>query len=473
MKQLGNLIDRIVERINVNLRDFHFDADAFVRRTIPLNRLGKFYAFYGITPQHPFHFHFFRSNLSGSYFLGRCTVDHAVVHKSDIRGDELKTKGDRFHFQGAEIPVYDDEMIRIKDACLIKTLVHCNTHDPENLEEFLIQNTVSMHYANIHGSPVQGCFIGPFATVDLTTLHDSIIGAFSYLQVGELSHQKIEPGTIWINAKDIFDFRYSFSSKVLKNYIFLEPGSLPRGIFIDFIRDRKTDFQKIFKVVNLKAPIAIPRGASLNRYAFVKGDSTISENVLVAQRAYLENAWLGKGANAQENCYIINSRLEGNNVTAHGGKIVNARLGKNVFVGFNSFLRATSEFALEIGEGSIVMPHTIIDLDGPLTIPEDHVVWGYIRNAEDLKNNAVSIKKFSRVKKSLTMGAMKFEGSGFRFIEAFKHRIEHILEANGAFFDGRQNRGHAQMGQDISFNIIQPYGKGAKKGLYPTIDIRP
>ena len=473
MKQLGNLIDRIVERINVNLRDFHFDADAFVRRTIPLNRLGKFYAFYGITPQHPFHFHFFRSNLSGSYFLGRCTVDHAVVHKSDIRGDELKTKGDRFHFQGAEIPVYDDEMIRIKDACLIKTLVHCNTHDPENLEEFLIQNTVSMHYANIHGSPVQGCFIGPFATVDLTTLHDSIIGAFSYLQVGELSHQKIEPGTIWINAKDIFDFRYSFSSKVLKNYIFLEPGSLPRGIFIDFIRDRKTDFQKIFKVVNLKAPIAIPRGASLNRYAFVKGDSTINENVLVAQRAYLENAWLGKGANAQENCYIINSRLEGNNVTAHGGKIVNARLGKNVFVGFNSFLRGTSEFALEIGEGSIVMPHTIIDLDGPLTIPEDHVVWGYIRNAEDLKNNAVSIKKFSRVKKSLTMGAMKFEGSGSRFIEAFKHRIEHILEANGAFFDGRQNRGHAQMGQDISFNIIQPYGKGAKKGLYPTIDIRP
>ena len=94
--------------------------------------------------------------------------------------------------------------------------------------------------------------------------------------------------------------------------------------------------------------VAVPRGASLNRYALVKGESHISENVLVAQRAYLENAWLGKGANAQENCYIINSRLEGNNVTAHGGKIIHANLGKNVFVGFNSFLRGTADLPLEI-----------------------------------------------------------------------------------------------------------------------------
>ncbi len=473
MKQLGNLMDRIIARINVNLRDFQFDADPFVRRTIPLNRLVKFYAFYGITPQQPFHFRIFRSNLSGSYFLGRCTVDHAVVYKSDIRGDELKARGDRFHFQGAEIPVYDDEIIRIKDACLIKTLVHCYSHDPEILEEFLIQNTVSMHYANIHGSPAEGCFIGPFATVDLTTIHDSVIGAFSYVQAGELSHQNVEPGTIWVHAKDTFDFRYIFSNKVLEKYISLEPGTLPRGIFIDFIRDRKTDFQKIFDVVNLKPPIAISPGASLNRYAFVKGDSVISENVLVAQRAYLENAWLGKGANAQENCYIINSRLEGNNVTAHGGKIIHARLGKNVFVGFNAFLRGTPESALEIGERCIVMPHTIIDLDEPLKIPEDYVVWGYIRNADDLKTHAVSVKKLSRVKKSLTLGAMRFQGSGAGFIEAFKHRIEHILAANGAFFDGKQNKGHAQMGQDLTFNIIHPYGKGPQKGLYPTMDIRP
>lgn len=472
MKQLESLIDRIVERINVNLRDFKFNAGPFVRSMIPSNRLVKFYAFCGVTPHHPFHFHFTRSNLAGSYFMGRCSVDHAVLYKSDIRGDELKAKGDRFHFKGTEIPVYEDEIIRIKDAYLIKTLVHCYSHDPEILEEFLIQNTASMHYANIHGSPVEGCFIGPFATVDLTTLHDSVIGAFSYVQVGELSHRHIEPGTIWVQAGDVFDFRYSYSKKVLKQFISIEPNIPPRGIFIDFIRDRKADFQKIFDVVNYNAPVHVPRGASLNRYALVKGESHIGENVLVAQRAYLENAWLGKGANAQENCYIINSRLEGNNVTAHGGKIIHADLGKNVFVGFNSFLRGTADVPLEIGEGCIIMPHTIIDLDVPLKIPAAHIVWGYIRNAKDLETHSVSIKKLSKVKKELALGAMKFQGSGSEFVKAFQHRIEHILEANGAFFDGKQNRGHAQKGEDVSFSIIHPYHEGLKKGIYPSIDIQ-
>jgi 6-pyruvoyltetrahydropterin/6-carboxytetrahydropterin synthase len=36
-------------------------------------------------------------------------------------------------------------------------------------------------------------------------------------------------------------------------------------------------------------------------------------NVLVAQRAYIENSWMGDGANAQENCYILHSRLHGHN----------------------------------------------------------------------------------------------------------------------------------------------------------------
>ncbi|MFO7556686.1 MAG: transferase, partial [Desulfobacterales bacterium] len=89
MKQLEDLIDRIVERINVNLRDFKFDAGPFIRNLIPPDRLVKFYAFCGVTPHHPFHFRFTRSNLAGSYFLGRCTVDHALLYKSDIRGDEL------------------------------------------------------------------------------------------------------------------------------------------------------------------------------------------------------------------------------------------------------------------------------------------------------------------------------------------------------------------------------------------------
>ncbi len=472
MQQLENLFERIVERVNINLREANFDAGPYIRKA-PMKRLIKFYAFYGVTQQHPFFYSFTRSNLAGSYFLGKCIVDHSIVYKSDIRGDELKAKGDRFHFQGHEIPVNDDEIIRIKDTCLIKTLVHHNSNDPEALEEFLIQNTVAMHYANIHGSPTEGCFLEPFSTVDLTSVHDCIVGAFAYLQVGELAHQRVDPGKIWIKAGDLFEFSYCFPKKILDKYISFAAGQVPQGIFMDFAEARKADFQNIFDVVNLKTPIAVPSGAALNRYAVVRGQSHISENVLVAQRAYLENAWLGKGANAQENSYIIDSRLEGNNVTAHGATIIHARLGKNVFVGFNSFLRGTEDSPLTIGPGSIVMPHTIIDLDKSLKIPERYLVWGYIRNANDLETHGISIKELSNVNGEITRGGMKFQGSGSGFVQAFEHRIEHILEANGAFFDGIQNKGHAQKAQDISFNIIQPYMKGPLKGLYPTIDIRP
>ena len=58
-------------------------------------------------------------------------------------------------------------------------------------------------------------------------------------------------------------------------------------------------------------------------------------------------------------------------------------------------------------------------------------------------------------------------------LAAFRNRIEHILEANGAYINSVKNLGHAQKNQDISFNTIQPYGKGALKGLYPTIEIQP
>jgi hypothetical protein len=68
---------------------------------------------------------------------------------------------------------------------------------------------------------------------------------------------------------------------------------------------------------------------------------------------------------------------------------------------------------------------------------------------------------------------MEFCGSGETFVAAFKQRIDHILEANGAYFDGRKNKGHAQKGQNIAYNIIQPYRVGAQKGIYPTIDIQP
>ena len=100
----------------------------------------------------------------------------------------------------------------------------------------------------------------------------------------------------------------------------------------------------------------IPPNASLDRYAVIKPKTLISDNVLVAQRAYLQNAWLGVGANVRENCYIINSRLEGFNVTAHGAKIIETELSQNIFVGFNSFLRGRPKSRLSIGKECIIVP---------------------------------------------------------------------------------------------------------------------
>ncbi len=473
MKQLEKLIDRIINRVNINLREPAFDVRPFLRGVIPLQQFSKFYAFYGLTPHHPLYFRFNNSSLAGSYFLGKCLVDYSVLYKSDIRGDELKSQGATHRFQDLDIPLHDDEVIHIKDSFLIKTLVHSFSHDPENLEELLIQNTVAMHYANIHGSTVEGCFLAPFSTVDLTTLHDSVIGPFAYVQVGELSHYPVEAGKVWIRKGDLFDFSYTFPREVLKDYLDFQPGQAPKGIFIDFIESRKLDFQRVFDDVHVKPPVKVPKGAALNPFAVVKGRTKIGKNVLVAQRAYLENAFLGPGANAQENCTILSSHLEENNVTAHGGKIVQARLGKKVFVGFNAFLRGTEVSSLKIGDNSIIMPHTIIDLKEPLTIPGGHLIWGTIKNRQDLKGHSLPLTSLSRIKKKFSLGRMQFQGSGAAFVRTFQERIEHILLANGAFFDSTKNRGHAQRNQDISFNTIQPYTTGRFKGFYATIEIRP
>ena len=473
MKQLEKLIDRIINRVNINLREPAFDVRPYIRNVIPMQQFGKFYAFYGLTSHHPLYFRFNHSSLAGSYFLGKCIVDYSVLYKSDIRGDELKSQGDTHRYRDLEIPLNDDEVIHIKDSFLLKTLVHSFSHDPENLEEFLIQNTVALNYANIHGSTVEGCFLGPFSSVDLTTLHDCVIGTFAYVQVGELAHQLVEAGTIWIQNGDLFDFQYTLPDIVLKEYIHFKPGEIPKGIFMDFIERYKPDFQRVFDDVHVKPPVKVPRGAALNPFAVVKGQTSIRRNVLVAQRAFLENAYLGRGANAQENCYILNSHLEENDVTAHGGKIIHAVLGSKVFVGFNAFLRGRKENPLTIGAGCIIMPHTIIDLEEPLEIPTGHLIWGYIKNRQDLKEHSVPLEKFSTIKKRFSLGGLQFQGSGAAFVRAFQNRIDHILEANGAFFDGTRNRGHAQKNQDISFNTIQPYSTGVLKGLYPTIEIKP
>lgn len=473
MKSLERLIDRIIDSVNLNLREPDFDAKPYVRRVVPLRQFAKFYAFYGLTRHHRLHFHFSNSSLAGSYFLGKCIVEDSVLYKSDIRGDELKSKGDVFICDGMSIPLHHDEVIRIKDSYLIKTLVHNFSHDPEAPEEFGIQDTAGMHYANIHGSPSRGSFLGPFATVDLTTLQNCVIGPYAYVQAGELSHALIEAGRVWIRSKDGFEFSYRFPASVLSRYVSLEQGQPPTGMLMDFVEDRKDDFQKVFGQVHSKPVVPVPGGASLSRYAVVKGQTEIGENVWVAQRAFLENARLGRGANCQEHCYIVDSNLAGLNVTAHGGKIINADLGEKVFVGFNSFLRGSGKSRLSLGKGCIVMPHTIIDLSEPVSIPSDRLVWGHIRSGKDLLKNSIPLRELQKVRGSLKVGGMKFKGDGRRFVHSFQRRIDHILDVNGAYFDGKKGRGHAQKGQNISFNTIQPYPDGPDKGLYPTIDIRP
>ena len=366
-----------------------------------------------------------------------------------------------------------DEEVRIEDSALIKTMVHNCSNDPETLEQFYITDTISTHYANIHGSPSAGCFMGPFSTVDLTTMRNCVIGAFSYIQAGEINHLNIEPGTVWVCSPGDFNFKYQYNHDQLNKYISFSAGKEPQGLFINFMEDRKGAFQQVFDVVNPESSVSVPDSSSLDKYAVTISPTHIGENVFVSQRAFLQNAWLGNGTNAQENCFIINSRLEGYNVTAHGTKIIDADLGQNVFVGFNSFLHGRPDGRLAIGKGCIIMPHTIIDIRKPLSIPADHLVWGLITDEKDLDANSLSINTFSKIEARLAKGNMVFEGCGKNFIAAFKDRIYHILEANGAFFNGVSHKGHAQMNKNISFNTIQSYPRGALKGLYPTIDIRP
>jgi len=475
MQNLEKLIDRIIRRVNINLRAQEFDAGPFLKPCIPLPKLSEFYAFYGITGHHPLHFHFSRSNLAGSYFLGKCQVDGSILYKSDIRGDELKSRGESFQYRGIKMAMDQDESILISDSLLVKTLIHNKSNDPENPESFLIKNSAACPFANIHGSPLEGSFLGAFATADLTTLHGCILGPFSYVQVGELWHEQIEPGQIWINQENSFDFRYQFPQEILADYIRVQTGRQPQGRFMEFLNDRKEDFRRVFDVVHLPPLPAVPKSASVSRYAVIKPKTRIGANVLVAQRAYVENSILGKGANAQENCFIINSHLEGNDITAHGAKLINTRLAEKVFVGFNSFLHGLQNSPLVVGKGSIIMPHTIIDLKESVAVPPDHLVWGYICKPENLQTNSISLAALAAAatKRVTTIGTMEFAGSGSNFVASFRNRIDHILEANGAYFDGKKNKGHAQKGQNIAFNIIQPYPIGLQKGIYPTIHIEP
>ena len=182
------------------------------------------------------------------------------------------------------------EEIEIEESFLIKTLVHCFSHDPETLEKFFIRDTIATHYANIHGSPIDGSFLGPFSTVDLTTMRDCLVGAFSYIQAGEVSHQYLEPGTVWVRDPDKFNFLYRYPVDPPEQLHLFSKGISPQGVFIDFVEDRKEAFERIFNVVKIGRRASVPESSSLNRFSVIKPKTHISENVLVAQRAYLQNA---------------------------------------------------------------------------------------------------------------------------------------------------------------------------------------
>lgn len=470
MSQLQRLSDRIISRVKINLEEFEFDTEPFVSQALDHEKMLEFYAFYGITSRHPLYFNFKNSNIAGSYFLGKCYVERSAIYKSDVRGDELKRKGDNI-ISAKNLPLVEDEMISIMDSLLYKTLVHSNSHNPESPELFIIRNTISCHYANIHGSTLEGCFLGPFATVDLMNLHSCIVGEFSYVQAGELFHRKIDPGTIWIKSPH-FEFKYRFQNSILENFVGVDDAHQPRGVIYDFVRSRDQEFERLFEVMHLE-PFEVPGTSAVNRYAVIKGKTRIGENVLVAQRAFLQDATLGDGSNAQENSYIINSILEGNCITAHGGKIIHADIGQECFVGFNSFLNGRPDERIKIGEGCIVMPHTIINPSRSIEIPNEHLVWGYIQSPEDLATHTISLDALAEVRESLTVGKMTFSGKGAVFIGSFKDRLKKILKDNGALYKDGENRGHAQDDQNISYNIIQPYPTGEQKGLYPSIRIKP
>jgi carbonic anhydrase/acetyltransferase-like protein (isoleucine patch superfamily) len=472
MKNVKILNQRIISRANANLREFDFDTRQFADNAIEYDKLSKFFCFYGITSHHPIDFNFKYSSMAGSFFLGKCMVSQSVIYKSDIRGDELKRKGDIID-QENPLPLVEDETIVITGSLLYKTLVHNNSHNLQTPEEFTIRNTVSSHYSNIHGSTMEGCFLGPFATVDLMNLHSCIVGEFSYIQAGEFYHQKIDPGVIWVET-DTFKFMYQHQQKVLDKYIGVNESRQPRGLIYNFVLEKESEAEHLFQQVELE-PIKAPESSAVNRYSVIKGNTEIGENVLISQRAYLDNAKMGNGSNAQENTYIVNSNLVGMNVTAHGGKIINADIGQKTFVGFNSFLFGKENARLTLGKGCIVMPHTIIDISTPLEIPDNHLIWGFIESETDLKLNSIEIDSLTEFTGTQNIGAMTFSGTGRDFVEAFSNRIEHILDANGAYCDEgeEEGRGHAQEGQSIAYSTLQPYSTGEDEGLYPSIRIRP
>ncbi|MGE4506976.1 MAG: transferase [Desulfovibrionaceae bacterium] len=472
-KKFNRLVEAIVSRVKVNLAERNLDAGRYVNHLIPEESFTVYYALYAVTPEHPPRLNIREAALAGTYFLGRCEVARSILYKCDVRGDELKRKGQVVPVAGEQIRLFDDEKIDIRYSFLVKTLIHNNSHDLNALDCFRIHNTVALHFANIHGAPVEGCFLEPFSTVDLCNARNSYFGCYAYVQAGDIAHERIEAGRVWIRSTGLFEFDYTHPAGALKRYISLDDQGRPQGLFLDFHLSHKEAFDPIYNQACPQPEVEGDERAFVSPYAVVKG-SRVEANVLIAQGAYVENSILGHGSNAQENCAIIDSTYAGECVTAHGGKVICTDLGRHVFVGFNAYVAGRPEARVHIGCGCIVMPHTILDAEEPLEIPEGHLVWGYIRKKRDLETNTMPLDELTQFSGTMTRGSMYFIGEGEAFVNTFRHRIDHILEENGAMFDGSvATRGHAQRTQNVSFNIIQPYREGEFKGICPRLIVEP
>ncbi|WP_320171980.1 transferase [Maridesulfovibrio sp.] len=469
MQRLNKLIAHITSRVNANLRPMGLDVSQVVETTLENINLIRYYAYYALSIDHPIYFNFQESNLGGSYFLGKCVVDRSIIHQSDVRGDELKGKGTKIMIGDVETELYRDEIIRIVNCFMIKTLVHNHSRNPETPEQFRILNAVAMHYSNIHGTTLEGAYIGPFATADLSVMHNCILGNFCYVQAGDLSRVYIDPGRIWIRKEHTYEFNYRYPQAILEKYVSWDQNGELSGLFVDFLKGRRSEFLPVYDSLAFDSPVPVPENAFLSRYSLVKGECSLGDNTLVAQRACIENSVLGKGCNAQENSYIVDSMLSDLVIVAHGGKVGHTNIGEKVFIGFNSFLQGTEENKITIGTGSIIMPHTIIHAKEPITIPDETIVWGYVATEDDLKRHSMALQDFA-MQKNMNMDRMTFIGDGAAFVKDFQKRIEHILVDNGARFNGeKETRGHAQRTRSVSYNLVQPYLGGEKEGMFPTI----
>lgn len=423
----------------------------------------------GVTSHHPVDFKSISSCLSGSYFLGPCHVADAIVCHSDIRGDELKQKGDLYNDLASLIC---HERVMIQSSLLYKTLVHNCSHNPDSLNAFSINQTIACQYANIHGSSVSQSLLGAFSTVDLMEIKGCCVGAFSYIQTRVCTNRQFDPGCILIQT-DRFTFQFSHKPDIVDQYIGLADSLAPEGLIDEFMAQHLQAPADGLKADRSRTEdTSVPESSSVHQYAVIQGKTSISENVLVSQNAFLDTAVMGKGSNAQENCMIVNSRLEGMNVTAHGGKIIHADMGVNTFTGFNSFLFGKEDARLTIGSHCIVMPHTIIDIQTPLKIPDHTLVWGYITGESDLKLHTIPIEQFQKINGERIIGDLQFKGRGDDFIQAFSHRIEHILETNGAYFNAGGPKGHAQHDKDVVFSRFHPVTSAEHPGLFPHIRVQ-